>query len=242
MNSTHPRIEPGLAGAGRYSFPTFLAWALGSWLAALLLVLRGEDVFAQFFGDAPPVPVVAIIAVIGGACLWLLDLRGWSQPAEEQIGRVLRSTIAAAVGFAALAISFDAVIPFREDMNVEWPESVLYYPTIGFVAETVFHVLPLALIALIMGRRFDTDGGGRRALIAIVLVATSETIFQVAIAISTDAGVASMVFVGLHLFAIGLYELAAFRRFGFVALLSFRISYYLLWHIGWGHLRLSLLF
>ncbi len=225
------------------SFGPFVGWAVASLSATAVLVLAGEDSFARFLGDWPPLPVMVVVVIIGGACLWLLLARGWSQADPRWgVGRPLRSSVVAALVFATFAVSFDVVIPFRRDMNVAWPWSALYYPAIGFIAEIVFHVLPLALLALIGGRRFDTVGGGRRALIAIIIVATVETGFQVADSISTDATPATTVFVALHLFAIGLYELTAFRRVGFVALLEFRIGYYLLWHVVWGHIRLSLLF
>jgi hypothetical protein len=45
-----------------------------------------------------------------------------------------------------------------------------------------------------------------------------------------------------NIYAINVVELRLFRRLDFLAMFSFRLTYYLLWHIAWGHARLSLLF
>jgi hypothetical protein len=47
---------------------------------------------------------------------------------------------------------------------------------------------------------------------------------------------------GLHVFVINLLMLIMFKRYGFVTLLSFRLFYYIIWHIAWGSIRLSVLF
>ena len=49
-------------------------------------------------------------------------------------------------------------------------------------------------------------------------------------------------FSGLQLLAFGLVQLYVFRRFGFIPMFVFRLAYYARWHVGWGALRLRLLF
>ena len=49
-------------------------------------------------------------------------------------------------------------------------------------------------------------------------------------------------YIFLHIFLINLAELAIFRRYDFVSMYSFRLLYYLLWHIIWGYSRLRMLF
>jgi hypothetical protein len=49
-------------------------------------------------------------------------------------------------------------------------------------------------------------------------------------------------FVALHIFLLNLCQLAIFKRYDFVSMYSFRLMYYLLWHIVWGVIRLKLLF
>jgi hypothetical protein len=49
-------------------------------------------------------------------------------------------------------------------------------------------------------------------------------------------------YVGVFVFVFTLVELDIFRRYDFVAMYVFRLTYYLWWHIIWGTLRLQWLF
>jgi len=51
-----------------------------------------------------------------------------------------------------------------------------------------------------------------------------------------------LAYVGLHVFLINLLQLWLFKRYDLISMYSFRLAYYLLWHIGWGHVRLKLRF
>jgi hypothetical protein len=48
--------------------------------------------------------------------------------------------------------------------------------------------------------------------------------------------------VGVHVFAINVTQLLLFWRLGFWPMLTFRLTYYALWHIAWGEVRLAVLF
>jgi hypothetical protein len=41
---------------------------------------------------------------------------------------------------------------------------------------------------------------------------------------------------------INLCQLLIFRRYDFISMYTFRIAYYMLWHVLWGYARLRLLF
>ncbi|MCB9291467.1 MAG: hypothetical protein H6560_29470 [Lewinellaceae bacterium] len=43
----------------------------------------------------------------------------------------------------------------------------------------------------------------------------------------------------LHIFLINLIQLWLFKRYDFVSMYTFRLVYYLIWHIGWGWVRLG---
>jgi hypothetical protein len=49
-------------------------------------------------------------------------------------------------------------------------------------------------------------------------------------------------YVFLNVWVINMVQLALFKRYDFVSMYAFRLMYYLLWHIAWGHARLGLLF
>jgi hypothetical protein len=47
---------------------------------------------------------------------------------------------------------------------------------------------------------------------------------------------------GLHVLAINVCQLAIFKRYDFMSMYALRLVYYGIWHIGWGAVRLELLF
>lgn len=196
-----------------------------------------RDAFATYFGRLPPVLTVAVAAFAGAISLRFLENRGWwsaRSPNETRRG-VLYSTVAA-LGFASVAIAVDVWLGFPQDINVAWPDALLFYPAIAFVAEFVFHMLPLALLLVVTGWRITHSGFDSRVWTGILVVALVEAGFQVVV------GSSLRFFVGLHLVAIGGYELLAFRRFGYIPMIWFRLAYYLAWHVIWGYARLDLLF
>jgi hypothetical protein len=96
----------------------------------------------------------------------------------------------------------------------------------AFIAEVLFHLAPLALLA-VAARSLSWR--------VIAVAALPEAVFQA----SQATGVALQAFVALHVFAFGAFGLVIFRHYGFVAMLTLRLCYYGLWHIGWGYMRLN---
>ena len=47
------------------------------------------------------------------------------------------------VFFALVAILIDINIVYPADMNIPFPESLLFYPIIAFLVEIIFHVVPM---------------------------------------------------------------------------------------------------
>ncbi len=54
--------------------------------------------------------------------------------------------------------------------------------------------------------------------------------------------VGTSVFSAVQLVVFGLVQVWVFWRFGFVWMRTFRLAYYVLWHLAWGAARLQLLF
>ena len=106
----------------------------------------------------------------------------------------------------------------------------------SLVAEFVFHLLPLAFLLVVTRWQIARSGFNRRIWTGILVVALVEAGFQVMVGSSLGF------FVGPHLVAIGVFELLALRRFGYIPMIWFRLAYYLLWHVIWGYARLDLFF
>ncbi len=219
-------------------------WAVTLVAAGLVGFLTGvldDDSFERFFGPIPPLAGAAVLAVIGAVSLRVLATRGWLPTEALPLGRLYRPALVG-VAFALPAVVVDSWIHFPEDMNAPWPASLVFYPAVAYVAEIVFHLAPLALVLTALRWVLDRHPADtKRAVSAALAVALVEAVFQTLDALSgSDQRLA--LFVAPHLAAIGFVELAILRRHGFLAMLSFRLGYYLIWHIAWGAIRLTVLF
>jgi hypothetical protein len=185
--------------------------------------------------------VVVAASVIGAAVLWLLQAR------YQFVlfgGRATLQGMALAAAFAtALAVAIvvaDLLIRYPEDTNVPLPQALLFYPAVGFVAEIIFHVLPLGLLLLALNPLAGSLGGERVVWLGILLVAVIEPTFQVTF--DGEAFTWGSAYTWIHVFAIAFLQLYVFRRFDFVSMVSLRLFYYAYWHLLWGALRLRILF
>ena len=76
---------------------------------------------------------------------------------------------------------------------------------------------------------------------SLMLAALPEPILQVVWGLGESPGGANA-YVAVHLLLFNLLAVYLFLRNGFLSMLTFRLTYYLYWHIIWGVLRLRLLF
>jgi hypothetical protein len=163
---------------------------------------------------------------------------------ENLKGLVQSSGLAALL--ALIMIGVDLKIVFPADMNVKFPESLLFYPAIGFFVEIVFHVLPLSLLLLVLTFSSKNLTYGKIIWICILMVSLLEPGYQVLTGIlmgsSRHYPLWAVAYVGFHVWVINLFQLLIFKRYDFVSMYSFRLMYYILWHIVWGSVRLKLLF
>ena len=130
---------------------------------------------------------------------------------------------------------------FPKDLNVEFPHSLLFYPSIGYIVEIIFHVLPFTLCFFIVTTIFKQLDQTKALLIVIPLIALIEPIFQI-INFGRNYPFWAVAYVGVNILVINLSQLWLFVKYDFVSMYALRLVYYLLWHIIWGGLRLRWLF
>ncbi len=221
-----------------------VALAVASLAAVALTALLSRShatLFEPFFGPVDPVVAVAVVGAAGALALIVLESRGWFAIVATPFDvRGLAGATVLATLLAALAIIADFAIRFPVDTHVRPPEALTFYPVIGYVAELVFHVVPLTVLLVALSVLLDEAAGGRPLWLVIVVVAVLEPIFQVS-AMDRPLSWAG-VFVLLHLTALNVVQLALFRRYDFATMYAFRLVYYLWWHIVWGVVRRDLLF
>jgi hypothetical protein len=184
--------------------------------------------------------VVSIVVVLGLILFSYLLSSGQFAVYERGNPKRFLLAIALAVPFAAVIILVDRRAPFPVDTNVPFPDSIPFYPIMGYVAEVLFHILPFCLVYFVLGVLLGKASNTSIIWISILISALIEPVFQVVF--GEGQPVWAVAYVGLHVFLIGLAEILLFRRYDFITMYAFRLAYYALWHVLWGHLRLDLLF
>ena len=117
------------------------------------------------------------------------------------------------------------------------------YPAMAFLVEILFHVLPLAVLLFIIGSILKGAKFEVVFWICVLIVASLEPTYQMKDMVSSNRfQIWAIAFVWIHIFLINFFQLFIFQKQGFISMYTFRLVYYLFWHIAWGYVRLGLLF
>ena len=209
---------------------------------AMTVVLSNANslYFQRFIGYINPIIVILLSGIVGLLLLSFLLSKKWFVIFKTHYlkGALRHSWLV--VVFVSVAILVDLKIVFPIDMIIPFPQSLLFYPIIAFFIEMIFHVLPLSLPLLSLTFFFRHIGYKRLRLISIVLVAILEPTYQAIFMISSPTW--SIVGIWVNLFVFNMTQLFIFMKYDFISMFAFRLKYYLIWHIIWGHIRLDVLF
>jgi uncharacterized membrane protein YwzB len=224
-----------------WQYAAYLLLSLVALIFTVILLPSSGAYFRRFFGETNAIIVIVLTSVVGAAALW--GLQSSHQFALFMGKTTLRGVALSAALATVLAIAIvvaDFFIRYPQDTNVPVPQALLFYPAVGFVAEIIFHVLPLALLLLILNPLGAWLGRERVVWLSILLVAILEPTFQVLS--EGKAFTLGAAYTWIHVFAIAFLQLYVYRRFDFMSMYSFRLFYYAYWHILWGVIRLEVLF
>jgi hypothetical protein len=227
-------------------------------VAILGLAGAGQSVnhllFRRFTGSADPVLVAAGLCLSGAVLLPVLLHHRFAIHRKGCVRGLVHAAAFAAL-FGSVIIAADLTLPALRTihpraLNVPFPESLLFYPVIGFMAEIVFHVLPLSLLFLVLPSIFKRIKLGTTVWITIPTVAALEPTFQAVLNVVGAPLIGAphgyrwwaVGFDWVHIFLINLVQLLTFRRYDFLSMYSLRLVYYIIWHIVWGSVRLGVVF
>ena len=203
----------------------------------------GNDHFERFIGGANTLIACIGIIVLGFCLLSFLISKGWFAIYKKENLKWLPFSAGLALIPGAIIILVDLKIIYPANMNVPFPDSLLFYPAIGFFVEVLFHVVPLWALMIILTSVFKNISRRRIIWIGILAVSLLEPIFQAAsLHASNRYPLWAVVYTGFHVLLINVFQLLIFRRYDFISMYSFRLVYYLIWHIVWGYARLTILF
>lgn len=224
----------------RLQITVFGGISLGVAVVTLLLTLIDATPFHRFIGDLNPLGGVMITGIAG--FFGLIYLISGTQLAVYKKHRardyLIISGIALIFGLEVIAADL-WLVDYGADINTAFPKSLLFYPAIGYGAEMVFHVLPLALFVFILSRckKLDID---RIVWISIIAVMLIEPLFQAWFVLPDS--ITTAVYTGLHVLLFSAAQLLIFKRYDFVSMYLMRLIFYAIWHIAWGYMRLQLIF
>ena len=197
--------------------------------------------FEPYFRDIDPVYAIALVLLAGAASLVVLHRFGpFFVIRKGQCARGLATAALLATVFALVVVGADLTFRFPADINVGLPQALWFYPLMATVAESTFHLVPLALLLVVARVVASQEPDVRWFQAGIFAIALIEPAFQLRLA--DEPGSATGVFTAVQVFAINIVQLTLFRRFDFIAMLGLRLVYYLWWHILWGAARLHVLF
>ena len=232
-------LDPREPVSAQSLLPVVLCCTLVATLGAVGAMLDPSG-FERFLGPLHPALAVGIATLLALPALAFLNRRGGF---PILVAGSSRRAVTSAAGFAVLfaigAIAADLGLRYPATINVPWSYGLFVYPVMAMIVELIFHVSLLALLLLLLRPIAAKVGETRIVWVAIVFVALLEPILQVFWAGSLSG---TEIYTAISVFLFGVVQLALFRRYGFLAMLSMRLFYYLLWHIAWGYFRLELLF
>ena len=124
----------------RLQYLAFGALSLGALSLTAISSFSSGTPFQRYFGTIAPLLLVALVAALGFVSLSLL--RSFGRFEIFVPGKIRRGMVFAAIFatlFAIAVVSADYLIRFPKDMNVPPPQSLYFYPAIGYVVEVAFH-------------------------------------------------------------------------------------------------------
>jgi len=224
----------------RYQFLVFLYLSLG--IAAFIVILTyiEPNVFSRFLGNLNPLYAIVITIITGFTLLFFLLSKTPFVIIKKQSLKTYLLITGIAILFGIEVIAADIwLVDYPADINILFPKSLLFYPSMGYIVEVFFHLLPISFIILVLSSisKLSMD---KIVWISIITVVIIEPLYQVWF--SDQYSLTTSIYTGFHVFLFSLTQLLIFKYADFISMYLFRLLFYLIWHILWGYYRLDLLF
>ena len=205
-------------------------------LLATTLYLMSPEAYSAILGVFHPLVALQFIILIYFLQFLYLFTESPLLVYKRNSLRIYGLLLGIALLFGGIVIAADLwLVNYPADINVLAPEAFLYYPVMGFMAEAVFHLLPITLVIFLL-RNVTRLSRSTIVWIALILAVLVEPIFQM---VTGDYDANTRIFTGILVFCFSAAQLWVFRFYGWVSMFVLRLFYYLIWHIAWGEMRLD---
>lgn len=226
----------------RSQYIFFIVLSMVILLFSGILYLSNPLSFQTYFGNLNPLIIILLIITLGIVVFtYLISSELFKIYQKENLRGILYCSIIAPI-LVINVILIDLYFTYPEDINVLLPQSLLFYPTMGYVVEILFHLATLSLLLLFLTSFLKKVKLERIIWVCIVIVSMFEPIFQLIFGSSSEFPLWIHVCFGFHLYLFNFIQLSIFKRYDFLSMYLFRLVYYLFWHIIWGYIRLGILF
>lgn len=186
-------------------------------------------------------PMIGFLALAGGCSAWLVPRTGLPGVGDARVSprRWLLLPAAVGLGLGAVNLAVQAVTGYVRlnpensgnagpSINVPFPESLAFYSGGAIVVESLFRLIPITLLLWLVG---NVILRGRAQTPVFWVVAALASVIEPATTVGLFAGSPGLILVvGVGLYGVNLLEALLFRRYGFLAPLTFRLTFYLVWH------------
>jgi hypothetical protein len=230
---------------------TFTGMSLVIYLGLMAYLIGVKVVFelASVVGVVPSQatlfswPVIGLLTVAGSLSVWLgprarlPDL--WDPRRSPRTWLLLPAVVGLGLGAVSLTVhTFTGYAQVIADaanvptINVPFPKSILFYSGGAIIVEALYRLILITLPLWIVGTVI-LRGRGQATVFWIVALLTSlvEPAGQMSL-VAGHPGV--MVAMGVAMYGMNVFEALLFWRYGLLAPLAFRLTFYLVWHVVGG--------
>lgn len=209
----------------------------------LLMTFAPVSFVASLQAAAFTWPFLVLVGAAGALGLFLSGRTGFPDWWDERIPATARLLLPAGIGIAAgvLFLAVERLTDFEQialagtgqtSINVPFPASLFFYPAGAIITEILYRLAPLPLLLWLISNVVLRHRLERQVFwVLAVLVSLIEPASQVA---AFQGHAVVMALLSLWIFAFNLLAVWLFRSYGFLAPLTLRLAYYLVWHVIGG--------
>ncbi len=199
--------------------------------------------FNKFLFGFSPFVAIPISVFLGFCCLIILHLRDWFQIFTPNDPKRVFPILGLSAFLPLVAVIVDLTAHFPKEMNQSFPGSLAFYPSIAFVVEVVFHLIPITILCFLFNLVIPNSKKAMVTWSALFLVAFFEPTFQI-VNMKASSSYSSLVLITIfiNLLVFNFAQLLLFKRSGFLTMYASRLVYYLIWHVLWGYFRLGIIY